>query len=103
MEIAPISFSITIKKGITLNQLRFHNEQQIMTDRQLEKLHAKFRIVDNLTQIDNGVTISVDLKSRGNKPIGFKARENCPAINLMKLNFYKVETFGKDFSQKKVV
>ena len=33
-----------------------------MTDRQLEKLNAKFRIVDNLTQIDKGVTISVDLK-----------------------------------------
>ena len=93
VEIAPISFSITIKEGLALNQLRFRNEQQIMTDRQLEKLNAKFSIVDNLTQIDKGITISVDLKSRGNKPIGFKARENCPAINLTKLNFYNVETF----------
>ena len=48
VEVAPISFSITIKEGITLNQLRFRNEQQIMTDQQLEKLNSKFSIVDNL-------------------------------------------------------
>ena len=93
VEIAPISFSITIKEGITLNQLRFHNEQKIITDRQLEKLNSKFNIVENSTQIDNGITISVNLKSKGDEPIGFRARENCPAINLSKLNFYKVENF----------
>ena len=101
VEIAPISFSITIKEGITLNQLRFRNGQQIMTDRQLEKLNTKFSIVDNTTQIDNGITISVNLKSRGNKPIGFKARDDCPAINLTKLNFYKVETFWERLFSKK--
>ena len=101
VEIAPISFSITVKKGITLNQLRFRNEQQIITDRQLERLNTKFRIVDNKTQIDNGITISVNLKSRQNEPIGFKARENCPAINLAKLNFYKVETFWERLFSKK--
>ena len=45
VEIAPISFSIIIKEGITLNQLRFHNEQQIITDRQLEKLNTRFNTV----------------------------------------------------------
>ncbi|MFL2800404.1 MAG: 2'-deoxycytidine 5'-triphosphate deaminase [Paracoccaceae bacterium] len=101
VEVAPISFSISIKEGITLNQIRFHNEQNIMTDRQLEKLNAKFNIVENTTQIDNGVTISVNLKSKANEPIGFKARENCPAINLSKLNFYKVETFWERLFSKK--
>ena len=101
VEIAPISFSITIKEGITLNQLRFHNEQQIITDRQLEKLNTRFNIVENATQIDNGITISVNLKGKDNEPIGFKARKSCPAINLSKLNFYKVETFWERLFSKK--
>ncbi len=101
VEIAPISFSIIIKEGITLNQLRFHNVQNIMTDRQLEKLNTRFNIVENSTQIDNGITISVNLKSKGNEPIGFKAKENCPAINLSKLNFYKAETFWEKLLSKK--
>ena len=101
VEIAPISFSVTIKEGITLNQLRFHNEQNIMTDRQLEKLNTKFNIVENTAQIDNGVTISVNLKSKAHEPIGFKAKENCPAINLSKLNFYKVETFWERLFSRK--
>ena len=100
VEIAPISFSITIKEGITLNQLRFHNEQQIITDRQLEKLNTRFNIVENATQIDNGITISVNLKGKENEPIGFKARKSCPAINLSKLNFYKVETFWERLFSK---
>ena len=100
VEIAPISFSITLKEGITLNQLRFHNEQKILTDRQLEKLNTQFNIVENTTQIDNGITISVNLKSKRDEPIGFKARENCPAINLSKLNFYKVETFWERLFSK---
>ena len=51
VEIAPISFSIIIKEGVTLNQLRFHNEQQIITDRQLEKLNTRFNIVENATAV----------------------------------------------------
>ena len=64
VEIAPISFSIIIKEGIMLNQLRFHNEQKVISDRQLEKLNSKFNIVENAKQIDNGITISVNLESR---------------------------------------
>ena len=101
VEIAPISFSITIKHGITLNQLRFHHYQQIISDRNLEKLNARYKIVDNPTQIDDGITMSVNLKGDKNEPIGFKAKQNCPAINLSKLNFYKVETYWEKLSPKK--
>ncbi len=101
VEIAPISFSITIKEGITLNQLRFHNEQKIITDKQLKQLNNKYNIVESETQIDNGITISVNLKSKDNEPVGFRARENCPAINLSKLNYYKIETFWERLFSKK--
>ena len=101
VEIAPISFSITIKEGITLNQLRFHNGQNILTDQQLEKLNSKFNIVENATQIDNGITISVNLESKEDEPVGFKAKENCPPINLSKLNYYKVETYWEKLFSKK--
>ena len=101
VEIAPISFSIIIKEGIMLNQLRFHNEQKVITDRQLEKLNSKFNIVENVRQIDNGITISVNLESKEDEPIGFRAKKNCPAINLTKLNHYKVETFWEKLFSKK--
>ena len=85
-----------------LNQLRFHNEQKVITDRQLEKLNSKFNIVENVRQIDNGITISVNLESKEDEPIGFRAK-NCPAINLTKLNHYKVETFWEKLFSKKVM
>ena len=101
VEVAPISFSVIIKEGIMLNQLRFYNEQKVINDAQLEKLNSKFNIVENISQIDNGITISVNLKSKKDEPIGFRAKENCPAINLSKLNHYKVETFWEKLLSKK--
>ena len=74
---------------------------KIITDRQLEKLNTRFNIVENATQIDNGITISVNLKGKEDEPIGFKAKKSCPAINLSKLNFYKVETFWEKLFSKK--
>ena len=50
MEISLSYFSIA-REGITLNQLRFHNEQEIITDRQLEKLNVDL-YCRNTTQID---------------------------------------------------
>ena len=100
VEVAPISFSIIVKEGISLNQLRFHNQQKIISDKQLESLDTQYGILENRNQIDNGITISVSLKDKNNEPIGFKARDNSPAINLAKIDFYKVETFWEKLFSK---
>ena len=63
-----ISFQL-LSRGIMLNQLRFHNQQKVITDGQLVKLNSKFNIVENITQIDNGITISVNLESKKGNPL----------------------------------
>ena len=90
VEIAPISFSIIIKSGITLNQIRFHYHQNILSDEELNNLNRNNSIVEDKSQIDNGITISVDLKVRGSKPVGYKAKKGAPAVNLSKLNYHNV-------------
>ena len=93
VEIAPISFSIIIKSGITLNQLRFHYHQNILSDEELNSLNQSNSIVEDKSQIDNGVTISVDLKVRGSKPVGYKAKKGSPPVNLSKLNYHNIEDY----------
>ena len=93
VEIAPISFSIIIKSGITLNQLRFHYNQNILSDVELNTLNQKTSIVEEKSQIDNGVTISVDLRVRGSKPAGYKAKKGAPPVNLSKLNYHNVADY----------
>jgi dCTP deaminase len=93
VEIAPISFPIIIKEGISLNQLRFHHEQTVISDKKLMAFHLKNKIVEDYSQIENGVTISVDLKGHSSQPVGYKAKETSQPIDLNKVNYYQVNDY----------
>ena len=83
-EIYPRSFSIRVRQGSRLNQLRFrrHSGQQDrydrsgLTDTQLKKLHKKTPIVgDDKAVIRSGLNLSVDLRGKGTSSIiGYRAK-----------------------------
>ena len=72
LEIIPQSFSIIVKKGISLNQVRFINGNQ------------------NENFIYNQ-KLSVDIKK--NKVSAYKAKKITSSINLNKINFYDTESY----------
>mgnify|MGYP003307037042 CR=1 FL=1 len=49
--------AIILKSGITLNQVRFHYHQNILSDEELSALNFSKRIVEDNSQIDNGITV----------------------------------------------
>ena len=69
MEISPRSFSVRIKTGSKLNQIRFRrrNSQQSsyaefrLTDNDIIERHRKTPLVDNNFQVRNGLVMRVDL------------------------------------------
>ena len=72
LEIIPQSFSIIIKKGISLNQVRFINGNESENFLFNQKL-------------------SVDIKK--NKVSAYKAKKIASSINLNKINFYDKESY----------
>lgn len=72
LEIIPQSFSIIIKKGISLNQVRFINGNESENFLFNQKL-------------------SVDIKK--NKVSAYKAKKITSSINLNKINFYDKESY----------
>ena len=97
-EISPRTFSVLVRTGSRLNQLRLKRGQSFTSDKEMEILQEHVGLVRNQDNIDlldkikNGVPLSVDLIGE-NGLIGYKARKHSMLIDIDKPNHYKRELF----------
>ena len=97
-EISPRTFSVLVRTGSRLNQLRLKRGQSFTSDKEMEILQEHVGLVrnqDNINlpdKIKNGVPLSVDLIGE-NGLIGYKARKHSMLIDIDKPNHYKRELF----------
>lgn len=80
-EISPRTFSILVREGSSLNQLRLKRGSPRLDDAALAGLHARERLIDGEADIDGGIGLSVDLWSAG-APIGWRARRHAALIDV---------------------
>ena len=92
-EISPRSFSVLVKEGISLNQIRFRRGKVIVDDKSLIKLNKELGLIGKDAIVDGGISFSIDLEEDPKKPIGYKAKPHTPLIDLSKTNFYKIDDF----------
>ncbi len=97
-EISPRTFSVLVRTGSRLNQLRLRRGQSFTSDKEMEILQEHVGLVrnqDNINlpdKIKNGVPLSVDLIGE-NGLVGYKARKHSMLIDIDKPNSYKRELF----------
>jgi dCTP deaminase len=97
-EVSPRSFSVRVRKGSRLLQLRFRrrNSQQSensfsfrLRDRHLRKKHELFPLIDGELRLRNGLLISVDLEGDGNsRLVGYKAQTDTGVIDVDEVGRY---------------
>ena len=101
-EISPCSFSIRVKKGSRLNQMRFRrrNSQQNATtkfslgDRDLFERHAASPLVDGDIKLRNGLILSVDLSGDDSERlVGYKAQRYAGVIDVDQIGSYDPRDF----------
>ncbi len=92
VEISPGTFSILVRTGTRLNQLRLRRGTPRYYDGPVQKLHEKEHLVefaDGQTDISGGVAFSVDLKGAGaGIPIGYRAKKHAGLIDFDKPAHY---------------
>jgi dCTP deaminase len=101
IEIVPRTFSIIVREGTKLNQLRFFRGDPQSDDEQLRKLAQKRQLVyyengdaPHNPLIREGLRVSVDLCGDENSPIvAYRAKKQCCPIDLAKVNTYDVAEF----------
>lgn len=95
-EICPRSFSVLVRPGMTLNQIRFRAGQAVLTDAELAALHAATPLVDGEAVIGDGLGFSVDLRPRAGDLVGYRAKPHTGVIDLSRIGHYAPGDFWED-------
>lgn len=100
-ELSPRSFSILVRKGSRLVQLRIRRGRPTSSNAALRRLHEEvgFNIVPpgspiGRELIEGGLAVTVDVSGTlQNGFVGYKARKHTPVIDVDKINYYEVRDF----------
>jgi dCTP deaminase len=87
-EISPRSFSVLVRPGMRLNQIRFRHGSAVLDDGALAKLDAHERLVGGAAHIAGGLAFSVDLKPEPGGIAGYRAKPHTGLIDLDRVGFY---------------
>ncbi len=80
-EISPRTFSILVRTGSRLSQIRFRQGVRSFDDNDLRALHAEQVLVSSgVPNIDNGIALSVDLSGDG--LVGFRAKRHAGLVDI---------------------
>ena len=99
LEVVPRTFSIKVREGTRLNQLRFvrGSPRPLREDSSLGELHEQEPLVYTLDDapVDSGFSrISVDLTEGPGLPVvGYKAKKYAPLVDLSKVDYYDPDEF----------
>ena len=92
-EISPRSFSVLLRPGMRLNQIRFRQGQVVLSDDELRAMDAEHALVDSEAHIDNGLGFSVDLTPREGGIVGYRAKPHTGLIDLDLIGHYPQAEF----------
>jgi dCTP deaminase len=98
-EIASRTFTVAVRAGMRLNQLRFVRGKPKSPDTLISRLDEQENLVyvDEETakaHVDRGLRITVNLEgSQPSEVIAYKARKHAPAIELDRIDYYSPEEF----------
>lgn len=95
-EICPRSFSVLVRPGMRLNQIRFGDGQTVLDDDALRALHAQTPLVDGDAVIDEGLGFSVDLRLPDTTLVGFRAKPHTGVIDLDRINHYPPRDYWEE-------
>lgn len=95
-EICPRSFSVLVRPGMRLNQLRLREGEARLDDSALAALHAGTPLVDGMPVIDDGLGFSVDLAPRAGTLVGWRAKPHAGVVDLDRIGAYPPADFWEE-------
>ncbi|MEP0964196.1 MAG: 2'-deoxycytidine 5'-triphosphate deaminase [Roseobacter sp.] len=95
-EICPRSFSVLVRPGMRLNQIRFRTGQAVLQDAALRALHQETPLVDSEPVIDDGLGFSVDLRLADTTLVGYRAKPHTGVIDLDEIGRYPINEYWEE-------
>lgn len=99
-EVCPKSFSVLVRAGQRLNQIRFRSGQSVLTDPELVALNAVEPLVSGEAMISEGLGFSVDLHPASGDLVGYRAKPHTGVIDLDRIGHYPASEFWEEVRSK---
>ncbi len=97
VEVSPRAFSVVVREGSRLNQLRLRRGSHAYSDSALRRLHEQVKLIDKELageDLSSGMPLTIDLPSEPpGAPIGYKARMHTGLIDIDRIGHYALEDF----------
>lgn len=95
-EVCPRSFSVLVREGQRLNQIRFRQGQAVLSDTDLAALHAQEPLVSGEAVISEGLGFSVDLRPGAGTLVGYRAKPHTGVVDLDRIGHYPARDFWEE-------
>ncbi len=97
-EICPCSFSVLVRPGLRLNQIRFRRGEAVLEDAELARRHAESPLVTggDGALIDDGLGFSVDLTPGPSGLVGYRAKPHAGVIDLTAAGAHAIADFWEE-------
>jgi dCTP deaminase len=101
-EISPRSFSVLVRTGSRLSQIRMRSGAPLASDDIISKLHERESLISTGdADIDNGLALSVDLSGgEDGQPIGFRAKPHSGLIDVDRKAVLEVADYWEPIWQR---
>ena len=104
LEVAPRTFSVVVREGTRLNQIRFRRGSSNLAMGEVNRLHESGELVysEHTLSIrrDRNIGVTIDLKgSESGSPIGYRAKKHTDRIDLEKVGYYDAREFWEPLYQ----
>jgi dCTP deaminase len=102
LEVVPLSFTVKVRTGLTLNQLRFMLGTSRLDDQALKAIHEAEPLIFPGPTVDpgehawvaDGLFLTVDLSGQGRRRfVGYRAKKSTALLDLERRGFYKIDEF----------
>jgi len=91
-EICPRSFSVLVRPGLALNQIRFRRGAAGIADTDLARRQRQEGLVSGEGHVDGGLSVSVDL-SPGQGVVGYRAKPHTGLVDLSRTAAHPAAAF----------
>jgi dCTP deaminase len=96
LEVVPLSFTVRVKQGLALNQLRLSIGSTRLTDGEIEELHRVrpllFResgpVPDSELATSDGLFLGLDLRGDAVGRVGYRAKDFAPPLEMSRVAGY---------------
>ncbi len=101
LEVVPLSFTVRVKEGLSLNQLRLSIGGSRLTDEEIHRLHLEepllYRGERPVPSSDlataGGLFLSLDLRGDTTGRVGYRAKDFTPPLEMARISEYEWEDY----------